>query len=77
LFARCCFEENIREKFKFCLQISGRCTGNDILKAVNDCFTAEYVSWTNCLGICTDRDAALTAHKRKAFMLKYSKVLAT
>jgi hypothetical protein len=40
LFVRCCFEENIQEELMFCLPLSERCTGSDIFKAVNDCFTA-------------------------------------
>jgi hypothetical protein len=31
---------------------------------VNDCFTAEDISWANCVGICTDGAAALTEHKK-------------
>jgi hypothetical protein len=27
-------------------------------------FTAEYISWVNCIGISTDRAAALTGHKK-------------
>jgi hypothetical protein len=41
VFVRYCFEENIQEEFMFCLPPSERCTGSDIFKAVNDCFTAE------------------------------------
>jgi hypothetical protein len=48
----------------FCLPLSERCTGNDIFKAVNDCFTAEDISWANCVGICTDGAAALTGQKK-------------
>jgi hypothetical protein len=39
-------------------------TGSDILKAVNDYFTAEDISWANCGGICSDGAAALTGHKK-------------
>jgi hypothetical protein len=46
----------------FCLLLSEKCTGSDIFKAVNDCFTAEDISWANCVGICTDGAAALTGH---------------
>jgi hypothetical protein len=48
----------------FCLPLSERCTESDIFKAVNDCFTAEDISWANCVGICTDGLAALTGHKK-------------
>jgi hypothetical protein len=51
-------------KFMFCLPLSERCAGSDILKAVNDYFTAEDTSWANCVGICTDGAAALTGHKK-------------
>jgi hypothetical protein len=58
------FEENIQEEFMFCLPLSERCTGSDIFNAVNDHFTAEDISWANCVGICTDGAAALTGHKK-------------
>jgi hypothetical protein len=48
----------------FCLPLLERCTGSDILKAVNDYFTEEDISWANCVGICTDGAAALTGYKR-------------
>jgi hypothetical protein len=41
VFVRYCFEENIQEKFMFCLPLSDRRTGSDVFKAVNDYFTAE------------------------------------
>jgi hypothetical protein len=64
VFVRHCFEENIQEELMFCLPLSERCTGSDIFKAVNDYFTAEDISWANCIGICTDGAAALTGHKK-------------
>jgi hypothetical protein len=64
VFVRYCFEENTQEAFMFCLQLSERCTGSDIFKALNDYFTAEDISWANCAGICTDGAAALTGHKK-------------
>jgi hypothetical protein len=64
VFVRYCFEENIQEKFMFCLPLSERCTGSDIFKAVNDYFTAEDITWANCIGICTDGTAALTGHEK-------------
>jgi hypothetical protein len=64
VFVRYCFEENIPEEILFCLPLSERCTGSDIFKAVNNCFTAEDISWANCVGICTDGVAALTGHKK-------------
>jgi hypothetical protein len=48
----------------FCLPLSERCTGTDIFKAVNDYFTAEDISWTNCVGIYTDGAEALTGQKK-------------
>jgi hypothetical protein len=48
----------------FCLPLSERCTGSDIFKAVNDYFTAEDISWADCVCICTDGVAALTGHKK-------------
>jgi hypothetical protein len=41
VFVRYCFGENIQEAVMFRPQLSERCTGNDIFKAVNDYFTAE------------------------------------
>jgi tetrahydromethanopterin S-methyltransferase subunit F len=63
VFFRYCFEEKIQEEFMFCLPLSERCTGSDIFKAVND-FTAEDISWGNCIDICTDGAEALTRHKK-------------
>jgi hypothetical protein len=48
----------------FCLPLSEKCTGSDIFKAVNGHFTAEDISWANCVGICTDGAAALIEHKK-------------
>jgi hypothetical protein len=48
----------------FCLPLSERCTGSDIFNAVNDYFTAEDISWANCVCICIDGVAALTGHKK-------------
>jgi hypothetical protein len=64
VFVRYCFEENIQEEFIFHLPLPERCTGSDIIKAVNDYFTAEDISRANCNGICTDGAAALTGHKK-------------
>jgi hypothetical protein len=64
VFVRHYFEENIQEEIMFCLLLSERCTGSDIIKAVNDYFTAEDISWANCIGICTERAVALTEHKK-------------
>jgi hypothetical protein len=64
VFFRYCFEENIQKEFMFCLPLSERCTGSEIFKAVNDYLTAEDISWTNCVGICTDGAAGLTGHKK-------------
>jgi hypothetical protein len=57
----------------FCLPLSERCTGNDILKAVNDYFTADDISWANCVGICTEGAAALTGHK-KGFQVEVQQI---
>jgi hypothetical protein len=54
VFVRYCLEENVQEEFMFCLPLSERCTGSDLFKAVNDCFTAEDISWANCVGNCSD-----------------------
>jgi hypothetical protein len=48
----------------FCVPLSERCTGSDIFKEVNDCFTAEDISWENCVGFHIDRVAALAGHKK-------------
>jgi hypothetical protein len=64
VFIRYCFGENIQEEFLICLPLSERCTGSDIFEAVNDCFTAEDISFTNRVGICTDGAEALTGHKK-------------
>jgi hypothetical protein len=48
----------------FCPPLSERCTGNGIFEAVNDCFTAEDISWANCVVFCTDEVVALTGHKK-------------
>jgi hypothetical protein len=64
VFVRYCFEENIQEAVMFCLPLSERCTGSDIFKVVDDYYTAEDISWANCVGICTDGAAALTGHKK-------------
>jgi hypothetical protein len=64
VFVTYSFEENIQEEFMFCLPLSERCTGSDIFKVVNDYFTAEDISWANCVGICTDGAAALTGYKK-------------
>jgi hypothetical protein len=64
VFVRYCLEENIQKDFIFCPPLSERCTGSDISKAVNDYFTAEYISWANCVGICTNGAAALTGEKK-------------
>jgi hypothetical protein len=73
VFVRYCFEENIQEAFMLCLPLSERCTGSDILKAVNDCSTAEDISWANCVGVCTDEAAALKGHK-KGFQAEVQKI---
>jgi hypothetical protein len=64
VFVRYCFQENTQEEFMFCLPLSEIYTGSDIFKTVNDYFTAEDISWANCIGICTDGAVALTGHKR-------------
>jgi hypothetical protein len=73
VFVRYCFQENIQEEFMFYLPFSERCTGSDIFKAMNDYFTAEDISWANCVGICTDGVTALTEHK-KGFPAKVQQI---
>jgi hypothetical protein len=73
VFIRYCFEEKFQEKLMFCLPLSERCTGSDIFKAVNDYFTAEDISWANCVGICADGAANLTGHK-KGFQAEVQKI---
>jgi hypothetical protein len=51
IFVRYCFEENIQEEFMFCLLLSETCTRSGVFKAVNDYFTAEDISWANCVGM--------------------------
>jgi hypothetical protein len=43
---------------------------------MNDFITSEDISWSNCVGICTDGAAVLTEHK-KGFQVKYGKLLLT
>jgi hypothetical protein len=45
----------LEEYFMFC---------RDMFKAVNDCSTSEDISWSNCVGICTDGAVVLTGHKK-------------
>jgi hypothetical protein len=73
VFVRYCFEKNTQEEFMFCLPLSERCTGSDIFKAENDYFTAEDIFWAKCVGICTDKAAALTGHK-KGFQAEVQKI---
>jgi hypothetical protein len=40
---------------------------------VNDHFTAEDISWANCVGICTDEAAALIGHK-KGFQVEVQQI---
>jgi hypothetical protein len=35
-----------------------------MLKSVNVYVTSEDISWSDCVGLCMDRAAALTGHKR-------------
>jgi hypothetical protein len=61
---RYCFKENIQKEFMFLLPLSKRCTGSNIFKAVNYYFTADDISYANCVGICRDRAAALKEHTK-------------
>jgi hypothetical protein len=57
----------------FCLPLSVRRRGSDILKAGNDCFAEKYIYWANCIGIFTDGAANLRVHT-KGFKVKASNV---
>jgi hypothetical protein len=65
-FVRYCFEKTSRKNTcSVCrFQRGVRAYKDDIFKVVNDCYTAEDISWANCVGICTDGAAALTEHKK-------------
>jgi hypothetical protein len=47
------------------LSASGRrTTGEDIFVKLNDFFIANELSWSNCIGVCTDGTAAMTSKKK-------------
>jgi hypothetical protein len=41
-----------------------RTTGSDRFEAINVDITSEYISWSECAGICADEVGALTGYKK-------------
>jgi hypothetical protein len=60
---RYCFENRVHKDLLFCQPLEGRTTGEDIFVKLNEFFTANELSWDNCLGVCTDSAAAMTGKK--------------
>ena len=53
---------NIHEDLLFCKPLHGRTTGMDIFQKVDKFFTEVGLFWTDCVGVCTGRAAAMTGH---------------
>lgn len=51
------------EEFMTCLEIRGHTTGDEIFKVLNGYIQEHNLSWTNCVGLCTDDAAAMTGRK--------------
>lgn len=73
VFVRYCHENEMHEDFLFCKALEGRTTGEDIFSLVNSFFIDNNLSWTNCVGICTDGASAFTGTK-KGFRARVSAV---
>jgi hypothetical protein len=61
---RYCFENRVLEDLLFCQTLEERTTGEDIFVKLNYFFTANELSWNNCVGVCTDGAAGKKGKKK-------------
>jgi hypothetical protein len=54
----------VHEDLLFCQPLEGRSPGEDIFVKLNNFFIANELSWNNCVGVCTDRAAAMTGKEK-------------
>ena len=59
-YVRCIYNSNIHEDLLFGQPLHGCTTGMDISRKVDDFFMEVGLFWTDCVGVCTDRAAAIT-----------------
>lgn len=59
-FVRYVWENEIREKFLFCKEMRTTTSGMEVFQTLNNFMKDNEISWTNCIGICTDGTASMT-----------------
>lgn len=63
-FVRYMWENELQEEFLFCNEMRTTTTGMDVFQTLDDFVKANRISWTNCIGICTDGAAAMTGRHK-------------
>ena len=53
-FIRFIDEDQIVNQFLFCKELSATTKGEDVFNILNDYWSKRHISWTLCVGICTD-----------------------
>ena len=61
VFVRYVYKSDVKEELLFCKPLPCHATGEDIFKVFDQYFTENELTLTNCVNICTDGAAAMTA----------------
>lgn len=63
VYIRFISEEKIVEEVLFCKAMTGRTTGKDIFRILDDYMEQNSIDWSRCVGVCTDGAAAMTGKR--------------
>ena len=66
LLACVCYEwgNEIHKDFLFCKELRTTTTAKDVFEALDDFMKSNGINWTNCIGVCTDRAAAMVGKQQ-------------
>ncbi len=66
VFVRYGFDGKLNEDILFCTPLEGTCTGEDIFTKLNNKLNEDGLSWSECIGVCTDGAGAMLGKKERS-----------
>ncbi len=64
VFVRYSLTENLKEDILFSTPLEGTCTGKDIFTKLDNKLNEDGLSWSECIGVCTDGTGAMLGKKK-------------